>query len=206
LFSSLVTGLGPDFTGLPGSRESRLVTLLNPRSYIPRSPRSSYVRLPVELADDLWRMDLLGGVARYPARRGERRRTRAGSMRGTDRDRDRDRDGAGGRGGGRGGDFRQSVVVIRTGSRRIAEVTAGITISIIYTRVDLGSFSCRASGFLPVVWLRTRTHVRAISRPTYAAVDRSIVEHHKTLYTGSSPRASAHAHMRTCGRYVSYNG
>jgi len=56
---------------------SRIVTLLNPRSYISRNPDLT-VRLPVELTDDLWRMDLLGGVARYPAGRGARRRTRTG--------------------------------------------------------------------------------------------------------------------------------
>lgn len=85
------------------SEVARFVTFLNPH------PRTRSI-LPVELADDLWRIDLLGGVPRYPRVQRKRKREK-GDTEGDTRERD----------------FRQSIVVIRTGLARIPEVTAGIT-------------------------------------------------------------------------------
>lgn len=61
------------------NRKSRSVTFLNPH------PRTRSIRLPVELADDLWRIDLLGGVPRYP--RVQRNRKRKTQRKTRERDR-----------------------------------------------------------------------------------------------------------------------
>lgn len=98
------------------SEVARFVTFLNPH------PRTRSI-LPVELADDLWRIDLLGGVPRYPRVQRKRKREKGDTE----------------------GDTRETEG-LPTEHRRYTYGTCQNSrgygwdyVSIIYTRVDLGS-------------------------------------------------------------------